>query len=133
MGCDTKGFVVTDNIDVREIGKRVIKVVRTIHGQGNNAIVKNSNLFARLIYEPELNYYVLHFKDGDDERQMFVHMGTEDFEMCYGIGKNGIIFDLGMWGNSVELIRKFLDTFQDMGECYIQVNDCVNDPVPYKN
>jgi hypothetical protein len=65
---------------------------------------------------------------------MFVHMDTEDFEECHGeLGKRGIIFSLGMWGNSVELIGKFLDVFQDMGACYIQENDCGDAPVAYKN
>lgn len=134
MGCDTKGYVVTDNIDVREIGKRVLVVVRTIQGEVTNTFVKNDNVFVKSEYDPEWNFYVFHFKDGDDQRMMYVHMDTEDFEECYGeLGKRGIIFSLGMWGNSLELIEKFLNAFQDMGVCYIQENDCGDAPVAYKN
>lgn len=134
MGCDTKGYVVTDNIDVREIGKRVLAVVRMIQGEATNTFVSNSNVFVKPEYDPDWNFYILRFKDGVDQRQMFVHMDTEDFEECHGeLGKRGIIFSLGMWGNSVELIEKFLGAFQDMGACYIQENDCGDAPVAYKN
>ena len=134
MGCDTKGYVVTDNIDVREIGKRVLAVVRTIQGEATNTFVKNDNVFVKPEYDPEWNFYVFHFKDGDDQRMMYVHIDTPDFEECHGeLGKRGIIFSMGMWGNSVELIEKFLNAFQDMGACYIQENDCGDAPVAYKN
>lgn len=133
MGCDTKGFVVTDNFDVREIGKRVCDVIKTIHTHNPDTLIKNTNLFVKPEYDPEWNFFVFNFRDGGDNRKMFVFMGSSDFEECYKIGKDGIIFNLGMWGNSVELIKKFLDAFQDMGECYIQENDCGDDPVLYKN
>lgn len=136
MGCDTKGYVVTENFDVREIGKRVLAVIRTIQGnrrEGSAIFVKNSNVFVKPEYDPEWNFFILRLRDGDDDRQMFVHMGTEDFEECHNLGKNGIIFSFGMWGNSVELIKKFLDAFQDMGDCYVQENDCGDAPVVYKN
>lgn len=133
MGCDTRGFIVTENIDVREIGKRVCDVIRTISTHNSETFIKNTNIFVKPEYDPEWNYFIFRFKDGDDDRAMFVHMDCPDMEECYKIGKGGIIFGLGMWGNSVELIKKMLDAFQDMGDCYIMENDCVGDPVPYKN
>ena len=57
MGCDTKGFVVTDNIDVREIGKRILNVVRNIQTHNPDSFVKNTNVFVKPQYEPEWNYF----------------------------------------------------------------------------
>lgn len=134
MGCDTKGFVVTKNKDVQEIGKRVVSVIRTIQTHDEKSFVKNTNVFVKPEYDPKWNYFTFDFKDGSDKRFLFVHMGCDgDFRECYKIGDGGIIFSLGAWGNSVELIKKMLDDFQDMGECYIMENDCVGDAVPYKN
>lgn len=134
MGCDTKGFVVTDNIDVREIGKRIVNVVRNTHTHNPDSFVKNTNVFVKPQYDPESNYFTIDFKDDNDSRKLFVFMDCQcDFEECYKIGKNGFVLSLGMWGNSVELIKKFLDVLQDMGDCYLQENDCSGDPVPYKN
>jgi hypothetical protein len=31
---------------------------------------------------------------------------------------------LGCWENSEELMKKFLDALSDLGDCYIDVNDC---------
>lgn len=131
MGCDTKGFVITKNKDVREITLRTLKVVQSIQGNSEYPHTKNANFFSTVDYRPEENFFKIDFKDGDDQRIIWVFLDCDcDLNK---LGESGIIFSFGMWGNSLELMEKFLNAFQDMGDCYIQENDCGDDPVIYKN
>lgn len=131
MGCDTKGYVITENKDVQQIALKIKNVVESING--NSEWVANANYSPTIQYHPESNFLTVPFKDGDDQRIVWVFLGCDcDIEQGK-MGDSGIIISFGAWGNSVTLMKKFLEAFLDMGVCYLHENDCVGEPVFYKN
>lgn len=65
------------------------------------------------------------FKDGKDQRQIYVSTDTnekwkEKYLLDSGIDKDYVYLSLGMWNNSVEIISNIVKNFGG----YIDENDC---------
>lgn len=128
MAYSTVGLVSTKDKDVQKIAIKVHEVIREIACEHETRI--NPNRFVNPTYHPLGHFFVFKFKDGKDERQLFVHMGCDaDFRECHkGCGDSGIILTLGDWGNSVQLITAFLDNMKDMGDTFLIESDCSDKP-----
>jgi hypothetical protein len=63
------------------------------------------------------DFMYVSFKDGADQRQLAVSF-TDSCERDDGIA--GVWVSIGMWGNSVEIVRYLCETFGG----YIDENDC---------
>ena len=128
MGCDTKGIVVTRCKDVRDISGRIQDAINNIKGEFSPPREFGKvNWKVNPEYSPEYNHLIFRFKDGTDQRQMFVHLDCDcDYKE---LGKKSIILNLGCWGNSVELMKGFLNALNDLGDCYLHANDCIDKPV----
>lgn len=67
------------------------------------------------------DFMYITFKDGVDQRQLAVSF-TDSCERDDGI--TGVWLSLGMWGNSVEILRYVCETFGG----YLDENDCDDEP-----
>ena len=65
------------------------------------------------------SFFALTFKDGGDNRQMFVHL--DGAESDFGI--KGTYLSLGFWGNSVQIMNHLLSDFGG----YLMENDWDNE------
>lgn len=128
MGLDTKGIVATSCKDVRAIAMNIVNVINNIKGEFDQPReFGNVNYRVNPEYDPHSNYLIFRFKDGTDHRQMFVHLDCDcDYKE---LGEQSIILNLGCWGNSVELMKGFLESLSDFGDCYLHANDCLAKPV----
>lgn len=131
MATSTVGLISTKDKDVQKIAMKVCEVIREIDCEYETRI--NPNRFVNPIYHHLGHLFMFRFKDGKDERQLFVHMGCDaDFREFYkDCGDGGIILTLGDWGNSVQLITSFLDNMKDMGDSFLVASDCC-DKTPVK-
>ena len=69
------------------------------------------------IYSNTPDVVRMFFRDGEDNRQLFIMYGNSS-ESDYGI--SGVYLSLGMWGNSVNIIRFLCEKFGG----YLDENDC---------
>lgn len=69
------------------------------------------------VHASSTDFMYVTFKDGQDQRQLAVSFSDSCFS-DYGI--HGVWCSLGMWGNSVEIIRYLCESFGG----YIDENDC---------
>jgi hypothetical protein len=69
------------------------------------------------VHAPEKDFMFIIFKDGEDQRQLAVSF-TNSCEREDGIA--GVWTSLGMWGNSVEIMKYLCETFGG----YLDENDC---------
>lgn len=67
------------------------------------------------------DFFYISFKDGDDQRQLAISY-SGSCERDDGIA--GVWLSLGMWGNSVEIMKYLCKTFGG----YIDENDCDSEP-----
>lgn len=122
MSCDTKGFIATDKKDVWEVVAKIKSFLRTRYSKKESKWVTQ---FAHVGADYELSdfskFITVNFRDGEDNRQLFVFF---DCDSDYDHVKKGpkIIFNLGCWGKSDELILGILAQFE--GEKYYIHNDC---------
>jgi len=122
MGCDTKGVVVTTNKDVKLISTRIGDTISKIKGHRPEFPHLRPNSRVSPEYNPWNNFLSFYFYDGTDYRKLMVFLECD----CDNkkLGEHSISMLLGCWGNSEELMKKFLDALSDLGDCYIDVNDC---------
>jgi hypothetical protein len=125
MGCDTKGIIATNKKDVRVISKALLDVIREIPANPDkDSIFKtNPNLHhCKVWYDPRSDFFTINFKDGDDKRTLWVFLDCDcdDQDVC----DKKILLSFGMWGNSGELMKKFLKALSFLGDTYFIENDC---------
>lgn len=123
MGCSTIGFIATKKKDVFEIRAgimRALKKFRNIKGTGiytGREITSDINADFRLCD----GFFVVTFYDFEDQRALFVHFGCDGDCDAAHIGPK-VIFSLGAWGNSENIIKIILNEFK--GKRYCIDNDC---------
>ncbi len=114
MGCDTKGFIATNNKDVWEVREKINNFLKTRYSKKESSWL-NQIASVGATFELSDGYFTVVFVDGEDVRQLFVFFNCD----CdYSSVKQGskIIFNLGCWGKSDELILGILAQFE--GEKY---------------
>lgn len=123
MSLDTKGIVVTENKDVRDIAIRVLNAIKDVPCEPNfKGGFSNPNYSPILEYRPKENFFLIHFKDGDLKRMLWVFLECDSDYPDFG--EKNIIMSFGCFGNSVGIMNRVLQEFKDLGKCYIQENDC---------
>lgn len=122
MGCDTKGIVITKHKDVRDIAKRIGKVIGGIKGIHPRNPLINPNTSYDCQYNFTNNYLVYNFFDGEDQRKLMVFLDCDCDSQ--DLGNEKISMMLGSWGNSLKLMTMFLESLKDLGTCYVDGNDC---------
>ena len=125
MGVDTKGVVLTEKKDIFEVVRRVEKAIcnlqKEISGKRGYKIYLDSDKFTfpTTHFTSSSGYVITSFMvDGEDRNlSIFTETGydyDEEFGEC---GK--IVFNLGYWGMSIEIITIILKELSQIGECYI--------------
>lgn len=122
MGLDTKGIVITENKDVRNIARRIGKVVEKIKGINPKNPKINLNSSYSCEYNFTSNYLVYNFLDGADSRSLMVSLDCDLDNK--DLGNEKIHLTLGCWGNNMDLMPMFSESLKDLGPCYIDENDC---------
>jgi hypothetical protein len=122
MGCDTKGIVATNKKDVREIANALLRVIHEIPvtPKDTDVIPKKSNWVECVNYNPGSDYFRVNFRDGVDDRTLWVFLDCDDRDVC----DSKILLSFGMWGNSESLMKKFLKALEHLGDTYFILNDC---------
>lgn len=100
MGVDTKAII--------RKGVTIQKIEKTLSDKYENVKVHSTSMS---------DFFNITFLDGEDSRQLAVSF-SNSCEREEGIG--GIWLSLGMWGNSVEIMKYLCHTFGG----YIDENDC---------
>lgn len=100
MGQSTKAIIRKD-VSIIEIEKLLKEKYQNVRIEPTNTV----------------DYFVAFFNDGEDSRQMNIFYG--DYAIRdYGI--DGVILNLGFWGNSRDIMHLFLEVYGG----YYDENDC---------
>lgn len=130
MGIDTKGCVVTQNKDVFKIAEIVNNWWIKVRKENNVTLSefwKEDRKWAspriELAYSSGLNVF---FKYKGEDRRIFVALDCDcDLQNYEEINGNSCIwFSLGHWGSSVEIMQSLMEGFKEIGESYVDDNDC---------
>lgn len=119
MGCNTKGFIHSENAS-RFNFIDLIKFIEKEYGE------------IKTLYPSSSGYMTISFMDNKDGRMLSVFQGyksyiDEDYPKFKNNNGNNFskpyitLFDLGLWGNSIDIITKIIKYF---GGGYIIENDC---------
>lgn len=125
MGCDSKA-IISKVVSVEDIVKYL---------ESNYTNVRVGIMYKGVFDYKGSSHGFIHFKDGDDERELWVSIDPhtsytdsyDDFDdievrRCYDNPHTG--FSLGYWGNSVNILEGIVKYF---GTGYVQNNDCGDD------
>lgn len=128
MGCDTKGFITTDKKDIWETEKIIRDFLKTRPRNNAPKWIKNPN--AEQTADFRLTgigrYFTASFEDGDDKRQLNVFFDCDsNYEDVYQGQK--IVFNLGCWGKSDELMKGILEGMKHLGRAFYIYNDCADE------
>ena len=122
MGVDTKGFV-TGNFENRvfEVMSKVRSALNnftTTNGFGNEIV---SGRTCEFQVTPEIMSACCFFREGANNRTLWISFDCHGDNADVYEGEK-LIFSLGMWGKSEEIIRQVLKQFEE--PCYYTPNDC---------
>jgi len=118
MGVNTKMFIAAKKEAIIEIMPKVIKELNDY----SNGIKK--------CYTHDFCSFSVIFTVNGETRDLFVTHSYNDYSDVYKGDK--IIFSLGCWGLSEEIMMVVAKAIENMGEIYYTKNDCKDDFVKYK-
>lgn len=131
MGVDTKGCVVTEVKDAFQVAEIVEDWWYSILGaedKNHSPVFKANENFSRMIVRfSSFGLLKFCFKYKGEERQLNVVFGAScDLENHKDEieGDECLWFSFGNWGSSVDLMKSLMLEFKQIGECYIDENDC---------
>lgn len=131
MGCDTKGFVMTDLKDPFQVFSIVKSSLESLmkekSGEERLFLMYRKEGFSSIHCELTdiSGMLVASFEYAGEKRDLHIHLDCDgDGENCGYKDGLKIIFSFGMWGSSVELMRGILEGFKSLGDCYLVENDC---------
>lgn len=135
MGCSTQGYIITEYKDIHGVAQCLQDSIKQIVGKDpSRAFFDRPNYCVTPKYQPNGQYLVFNFWDGEDSRALYVHLGCDcDAEE---LGDRKIILSLGCWGNSVQLISQFMT---DLGKVswptamFIHANDCDGEAIKFEH
>lgn len=126
MGIDAKGICQTDNKDVFQIAAKVEKALNNLirsNKQGPGRYDKNNRpVDAEIV--PSSEMLVLNFTLRGETRRLFLHLGC-DSDSPEIPGKK-LIWQVGKWGSSEEIITTVGNALKDDGPIYYDLDDCDN-------
>lgn len=127
MSISTKGIVITENKDCKEIMSRIQAVIEKVPCEKVREFGPSKNWSPTIEYRPKENFFKVHFFDGELKRIFWVFLECD----CDNkqLAEKSLTFYFGCFGNSVEIMRNVLAAFKDFGPCYLQENDCGDDPI----
>lgn len=100
MGVDSKAFM--------KQGINIIQLTKYLESKYKNVNVKSNETCDYI-------FYVAYFKDGEDNRALFVHLiDWEDEDNTYPVKPvkgTSVSLSLGYWGNSVKILTEILQNF----------------------
>lgn len=139
MGVDTKGVILTNEKDFWKVSQRIgnalygairphIERMQTSEDGRWKLPTVSVAMQAYLFKEHPAEMFHFNFIWQGQSRHMSVHTDCDcDLQDEFGEGTKGIIISLGHNDISVEVIETVLKAVADMGDVYIQRNDCTDD------
>ena len=138
MGIDTKMFIATNTNNFLEIMPKVIcklsewqreKLDKEAEKEQKNRmsfLIENKDNWSNGInnvYTYEFNSFHINFRVNGEKRNLFVtHVCSNDYSDVFEGEK--IIFSLGCWGMSEEIMMVVADAIKEFGDIYYTNNDC---------
>lgn len=127
MGCDTKGFVLTEEKDVFKICKIIESAIYSKIKEASG-IDNITAVWGEDFSYPSFKLYThgmigCQFDFAGDGRDMGIFTSCDNDYSEIREGKK-IILSLGAWGDSVMLIKVVLSALSELGEAYVIENDC---------
>ena len=132
MASSTSGFILTDKFSPFEIVKGLREILSK---RPSNHGIKHLKPIASVRLEVEIdanNYLVARFLDGDDKRQLYIFFYGEDNDLNDVHEGSKIVFSLGDWGKSEEIIKACLDYFQGDNIAYYRYTSLTEDYKRYE-
>jgi hypothetical protein len=128
MGSSTQGFVATDKKDVFEIAQIIYDFLGTRYSNHDlKRLKKIASVRAEFeICVPHAKGFRVHFLDGDEKRMLYVWFDC-DCDMKDIHDGQKIIFSLGCWGKSDEIIKGILARLKHLGKIYYVYNNCAEE------
>lgn len=100
MGVDSKAFM--------KQGINIIRLTKYLESKYKNVNVESNE-------SGDYIFYVAYFKDGEDNRTLFVHLiDGDDEDGIYPVKpvkETSVSMSLGYWGNSVKILTEILQNF----------------------
>ena len=130
MGVDTKGCVVTENKDAFKVYEIVENWWNKVKKENNLSLVHSLNEDSgwkspkiEMGFSKSLQLYL---KYKGEDRRVFINFDCDcDLEIYNEIeGTSCIWFSMGCWGSSVEIMQSLMQEFKEIGESYVDDNDC---------
>lgn len=130
MGVDTKGCVVTEEKDVFKVVEIINNWWQKVKKQNNISLKdywkEDSDWSAPRIEVGISKTLSVYFKYKGEDRRIFINLGCDcDLEIYEEIkGDSCIWFSIGYWGSSVEIMQSLMEEFKEIGQPYVDDNDC---------
>lgn len=145
MSVDSKMFVTCNKEDVINIGNSVTEVLNVyVRGKLDNywrhnttcsnrlqflfdkSLEEHSRKFTNGVSVTSHNFdtFVISFGNGDESRRslfMFPTCSSDYSDVCEG---HKVIFSIGYWGNSEEIMSVLSGALKPYGDVYYDFNDC---------
>lgn len=147
MGCDTKLFVATKTENITKVMPKVLKALNEWQRNRLDQYWNDNGFRSRLQFlfstKDDENYqnfsngvkscntydfesFSIYFTVENEDRRLFVtHSCSSDYSEFYEGDK--IIFSLGTWGMSTEIMKVVAETVKEFGDVYFCENDCVKE------
>jgi len=133
MSVDTKAFVMTSDknpFQTYALVKSAIKhlSLKQVGGDSFTLMVDENYKNAVCHISDTSEMLMITFTYKGEDRKMFVHLDCDcDGEDCGYADGSKIIFSLGAWGYSVEIMEAVIKAFKNLGTCYIIRNDSIDE------
>jgi len=122
MGVDSKGVCQTDSKDVFEICSKIESAINKMIKNQREGLMDKDNSSVHVDLCPGLEMVRVIFTYKGENRIIHVHFGC-DSDAKEVIGKK-IIWSVGMWGSSEEIVRTVGESLSDLGPIFLDLNDC---------
>lgn len=130
MPSATCGIVDTKLKDVNRVSIRVLNAIKNVPCDRINNGHTNPNMLANHVeYAPFNKFFKVYFKDGTLKRTLWVFLECDEDNKAYA--DSSISMSLGDYGSSVDIMKRVLDQFKDLGTCYLQETNLLGDPKVY--
>lgn len=133
MSVDTKAFVMTSDKNPFQTYALVKSAIKRLSleqaGNDHFALMVNEDYKNPVCHISDTSeMLIITFRYKGEDRQMFVHLDCDvDGENCGYADGSKIIFSLGAWGHSVEIMETVIKAFKHLGTCYIIRNDATDE------
>jgi len=133
MSVDTKAFVMTSNKNPFQTYALVKSAIKKLSldqvGNDHFALMVNDDYKNAVCHLSDFSEMLtISFRYKSEGRQMHIHLDCDcDGEQSGYADGSKIIFSLGAWGYSVEIMEAVIKAFKHLGTCYIIRNDAIDE------